>query len=380
MLMGGSLHHTAGIQRNRQLDGLRGVAILWVIAYHLLAVAGMHPVIASLPIVPGLLRIGWVGVMIFFALSGYLITRHLVETKGRPGYFVMFVSKRAARILPIYGLLLVALPVAAAFWNSTRSIAVFNDAIPFWSHFLFLQNIPMAISGGLGNGWLRVTWSLAVEVQYYAFIVVVAWMVPTRRLLLVLILVTLSAVAFRYWIRDTELASAASMVLTPCRMDSFALAGLVALADRHSQSKVYLRTAVALGSVGILLFLAFAEGFFGQYRPAVTPLYYTFAGIACAAVVAIAVARTKVLRILEVPSLVNIGRTSYFLYIFHMPIALACYELFRHTVPEGGNAIGLGVALLSFLLCWFLANVSWRYLESPAISCGNAWLKKRYPT
>jgi peptidoglycan/LPS O-acetylase OafA/YrhL len=79
-----------------QLDALRGLAILWVIAHNTTekfgTVGWLHP----------LLDRGWVGVELFFALSGFLITGILLDTKGSAGYFGNFYARRVLRILPLY--------------------------------------------------------------------------------------------------------------------------------------------------------------------------------------------------------------------------------------------------------------------------------------
>src|ERR1035437_3244304 len=346
-------------QNNKQLDGLRGVAILWVIAYHLLACAGMHPSLERLPLIAGLLQTGWIGVMIFFALSGYLITSNRVDVKGEPRYFVAFFCKRAARIIRVYLLLLSTFPIASVFWRPEHAGAVFNVDIPFWSHVIFIQNIYMALSGYMGSGWLRVTWSLAVEVQYYCLIVVVVWLVPKRRLSLVLILTVVISMITRYWVYSAGLTHAAFVTLTPCRIESFAFGGLVASYRRHAQSELYLGYTAGIGIVGALLFLAFANGWFGAYTQAVVPFYYTFLAVACASSVAIGVSHRKIFRFLEVPGLVNIGCTSYFLYLFHMPATLICYSILLKSQPDGSTLGGVVLALLSFLLCWLFANVSY---------------------
>jgi len=364
---------------NKQLDGLRGVAILWVVAYHLLACAGMHPSLTGLLIIPGVLQLGWIGVMIFFALSGYLITHNLVAAKSESRYFLTFICKRVARILPIYLLLLASLPIAATFWAPERSEAIFNRGIPIWSHFVFIQNIYMALSGYFGNGWLRVTWSLAVEVQYYCFIVVVVWIVPKHRMPFVLSLIAVSSVVMRCLIYRAGFNQTALITLAPCRMDSFALGGLVALYRGDVKSELYLLCATGIGSLGAMLFLAFANGWFEQYTPLLVPLYYSFLALACAATVAIGVAGRRVFGFLEIRGLVNIGRTSYFLYLFHMPVALIFYQVFTKNAPEGSTLVGVSIALISFLFCWALANVSFIYFENPIISYVRNKLKRPDP-
>ena len=83
-------------ERVRELDGLRGIAILMVVFYHFLPAKG------PLTVLDPLLRLGWVGVDLFFVLSGYLITGILVDTRGEEGWYRHFIVRRVLRIFPLY--------------------------------------------------------------------------------------------------------------------------------------------------------------------------------------------------------------------------------------------------------------------------------------
>ena len=157
--------------RVKGLDGVRGFAILWVLLYHLYA---LLPKAAGV-VIPGLAgfaSLGWIGVSLFFTLSGYLIIPMVAEQKTEPGFLARFWCRRAFRLLPGYVLLLLSYVVAAAWWpaSSPGREQLLDSTIPLWSYGIFAQNIQMAAQNYLGNEWLRVTWSLAVEVQFYALI------------------------------------------------------------------------------------------------------------------------------------------------------------------------------------------------------------------
>lgn len=154
-----------------ELDTLRGVAILLVVFYH-----GFGPE-CGIPQFSGLERVfanitvyGWVGVDLFFVLSGFLITGILLDARGRPDFYRRFYVRRALRILPIYWATLLAL----AFITRTP---LFRHAVP-WPFlgisFLFLANFItiFRISSSYG-----VLWSLAVEEHFYLL-----WPTVVRRL------------------------------------------------------------------------------------------------------------------------------------------------------------------------------------------------------
>lgn len=358
-------------ERNRGLDGLRGIAILWVIGYHLFGRQPTHPVIEAVPGLGPLLAFGWLGVVIFFVLSGYLITAQLVKARGQPGYWRHFLLKRGARILPVYLLLLVSLPLFAATWAPERTGAVFNHQVPFWSHFLLVQNLFMT-GGYLGNEWLRPTWSLAVEVQYYLFIAGFVALCPRRWLGGGLALLAVGAVVVRYAMAAYLDNSAASMmVLTWARLDSFALGGLIALLPAAAWSRRQAFTWVGVAAAGIGLFVLYATGGFGSLISAVRPAYYAFVSVATAAVVVLLTRGTPLPAWPGGGWLAAAGRHSYFLYLFHMPVVWTCHEWLHQAAPRADTTTGLLTNVASVAILIGLAWVSWRWVEAPAIAAGH---------
>lgn len=148
-----------------ELDGLRGLAILLVVLLHYVkdGVTGTG-IWYSLGLAP--LRLAGTGVDLFFVLSGFLIGGILLDVKTTDTYYRTFYLRRFHRILPVYflWLLLFACGLALA---DPRVKGMFNQALPIWSYPLFLQNFAMAVQGTFGAQWLMVTWSLAVEEQFY---------------------------------------------------------------------------------------------------------------------------------------------------------------------------------------------------------------------
>ncbi len=142
-----------------QLDAVRGVAILIVMAHN---ISLKYPVWHS----QVWTKDGWMGVDLFFALSGFLITGILLETKGAGKYFENFYVRRILRIWPLYYALLFFMFVAMRFLSRTEYAKVLETASPWWAFPLFLQNflLPSVINAA---GPLAVSWSLAIEEQFY---------------------------------------------------------------------------------------------------------------------------------------------------------------------------------------------------------------------
>lgn len=122
----------------KELDGLRALAILAVVASHYLGV-GDGPI--SMPW--RIFMVGRSGVDLFFVLSGYLITSILLTNANSSNYFSTFYGRRSFRILPIYGLMLVIYLIGRKLGGSAPML--FDGPVPWWSYAIGLQNIWMTI-------------------------------------------------------------------------------------------------------------------------------------------------------------------------------------------------------------------------------------------
>ena len=157
-----------GLKRLPQLDGIRGIAILLVLVHNTNPSASLH--------IAAISTYGWMGVDLFFALSGFLITGILLDTKQSDGYFRNFYARRCLRIWPLYYSLLIFMFVIVPHARPAEAHAIFERSAPWWAYPFFLQNflvaIPQQAAGALG-----VTWSLAIEEQFY-----LVWPLFVRRL------------------------------------------------------------------------------------------------------------------------------------------------------------------------------------------------------
>lgn len=146
------------MKRVPQLDSVRGLAVLIVLLHN-----------TDKYQYTGLLaRNGWMGVDLFFVLSGFLITGILLDTKDSDGYFRNFYARRCLRIWPLYYCAILFMFVVVPFLRPSEASRIFEPrSMPWWSYFVYLQNflVPSITSA---TGLLGVTWSLAVEEQFYA--------------------------------------------------------------------------------------------------------------------------------------------------------------------------------------------------------------------
>ncbi len=334
-----------------ELDGVRGLAILLVLMFHLRMIA---PELTELGPLSGVIAAGWSGVDLFFVLCGYLNTRNLLRGADRPGGILRFMARRALRIWPLYLVLIV--PYLALARPSAA-----EGQVPAWAYAAFVQNWFTAASYASPN-LAKITWSLAIEEQFYlVWPLVVAWM-PRRALAPVLALSAAVAICGRLWMAPQDIHLA--YYGTVFRMDAIAAGALLALFDDLGSAKIWGRAAV-FGAVAWLV-----GGALGAVdHTSASFLPFGFAGIAAAsvAVVGAAVAAPDSLaaRALRWRPLRAVGDYSYGLYMVHF---LAYQFVFILHVDRAMHIPLLPRLALALAGAGVLAWLSKRLIESPALS------------
>lgn len=328
------------------IDGLRAVAILAVVAFH-----------AVPQLVPG----GYVGVDVFFVISGFLITRFIAAEMAEGSFsLVQFYVRRARRLMPAAVVCFLAVTLLSA-------IVLLPDAFLYFGRsllaaMLMFANVFFYQTGGYFSAPalekpLLHTWSLAVEDQFYLtwpILLVALWPLLSRRLIIALA-IGIAAASFAYaektLVEDAEFA----FFVLPTRAWELLLGALVALLDiRARMSRSVMEVLAALGAFAIVASFWWLNP--DAYFPGLGALP------ACLGTAAIIVAgcnqMTIVGRLLALKPAVFIGLISYSLYLWHWPlIALSSYRLERAlTVPEAAAvvAVAFGAAILS-----------WWYVEQP---------------
>ena len=168
-----------------ELDGIRGnIAIGPVFLAHFLMISSRPGSALAYALVP--LRLTWSGVDLFFVLSGFLIGGILLDAREAANYFQVFYRRRFFRIIPIYAVLL-SVVVFTMYLASAGQIAkydaVLSGPLPWPYYPFFLQNIGMSVHNSWGNFPLGVTWSLAIEEQFYLTLPLLVRFLSRRALL-----------------------------------------------------------------------------------------------------------------------------------------------------------------------------------------------------
>ena len=341
------------------IEGLRAVAVLAVVLYH-----------AGFPGVTG----GFVGVDIFFVISGFLITGLLwrdVSTRGSIR-LLRFYGARARRLLPASATVIIATTIASCLLlPPLQARSVLGDAI---ACALYVGNYRFAIDGtdylaaDAPPSPLQHYWTLGVEEQFYllwpALIIGTAWMVHRARRRprvdaapYLLLLAGVAGVSFLISLAWTHSLPSWAFFSLPTRASELAVGGLVALTASwwHGLSD---RTAAIAGWGGLLLIVltSFELDKTTPYpgTAALLPVFGTalVVGAGCAA------SDRGAGRALSVPLMRTVGRVSYSWYLWHWPVLLLAPQLLGHSLGLGGR---LAAAAVSFVF----AVLTLGLIESP---------------
>src|SRR5229473_7035726 len=225
-------------ERIPELDGLRGLAIGSVLIWHYVVLPAVATPATPLSYALVLGRLTWSGVDLFFVLSGFLIGGILLDARKATNYFRIFYTRRFFRILPIYAAVLLIFPVflfAAKRMHRGDFTWLSTGALPWYSYWTFTQNFWMTHARSLGPNTLGITWSLAIEEQFYLTLPLVIRFLTGRRLLTCVLtgicLAPLARITIQLiWPRN----SFAPFVLMPCRADALLLGVLAAVLIRDN--------------------------------------------------------------------------------------------------------------------------------------------------
>lgn len=364
-----SKRHLAG------LDGVRGLAILLVMLFHMTV---MEPQTEAQKLFFDVMSAGWVGVELFFVLSGMLITGILLDTKEHAGYFCNFYARRVLRIFPLYYALLVFSFYILPYFPHPK-LANFSRVTEYeiW-YWLFLSNFSSAIVGGPRHGILDVTWSLAIEEQFYLVWPFLVLFLGKRRLAVTAVALFFASLVGRVVALHFDVPPWTIYVVTPARLDGLCAGALVAIALRtfRLDDPRLIRGAWSgfLGGAAATSVIAcFEKGLPWDGRLVETAGFSAFA-IMCAGLIALTVVESNaggvVDRVMRLGWLKLLGLYSYALYLFHLPLRALVRDTILNSASfptfPGGAFVAQGVFyLLAISISFAVAWLSYRYFERP---------------
>jgi peptidoglycan/LPS O-acetylase OafA/YrhL len=363
------------------LDGLRGIAIILVMLHHF---TYYRPTAGVDALIGDVLFFFWTGVDLFFVLSGFLITGILLDTRDNQHYFTTFYARRILRIFPLYYLVLFLAFVVLRQFPALNLILAGNDASPpQWPYWLYLSNFSIA-GGGWVHGWVDISWSLAIEEQFYLVWPLLIWLCPPRLLTLLCVLILVAEPIARVYARAIDVPSLSIFVLPWFRLDGFAIGALLAVAQRRGLLPLLDRWVpiVVIAGVAGIIGCTIMGGHTWWWNRWMQQYGYSLIAIVAAAMLVSAVNRPADSvwpRMLSVGWLRAFGKYSYALYLIHAPVMRAVreyvfdpleYEKFG-MAPWTAQVVYYGAATApAFALAW----LSWRLFEAPILR-----LKSRFP-
>jgi peptidoglycan/LPS O-acetylase OafA/YrhL len=362
-------------ERVRALDGLRGVAILLVLLVHTCSEVPTAPGASVLDLLRRACSLGYAGVDLFFVLSGYLIGGILLDHRASPRLLPAFYARRFFRIVPLYGLLLASYFAARAIpsLGQVNYGTYFWSTVPTWSFFVFGQNIAMAWQRDISPYWLGVTWSLAVEEQFYLLMPLVVHQFAPRHLARVCLAALVFAPALRFIALQYAHNGLAAGCLLPMHPDGL-LAGVwcACLVRDPAAVAALRRRGGALPAVIVALGAAFIGASFLNLPADSTPI--ATIGYALFAVLFAAMLLQVVLhsdgwaaRLMSGRTLAVVGVTSYFTYLFHCPIWYTLHWVFFRRPPLHTDWRAGAVTVLAVGATLGAAWLSWRWFEGPLL-------------
>ncbi len=328
------------MERIPQLDGLRAMAILMVFATH----AFHAPLL-------------WTGVDLFFVLSGYLITRILLglkEQREQRGYWIPFYWRRACRILPPYAVFLVVIGC---------TFAVDWRHLWYWYAF-FMANMVVAFHKG-GIDAMTPLWSLAVEEQFYLFWPWVVLFCRKRTIIriaagAILICPILRALATPFFTNHFPI-----YCLTPFRTDALAMGAFVAVSELQDPGWIAGKRRLAAGVSCAAFALLGILSFLPSFRTGANSVVFNTVGYSLSTlffggtlVFVLGMRGGLLQNLLSWAPARYLGRISYTFYLYHLAVFIKI-EQYVH-VRFLNQAV-------SFAITFILADLSWRFMESPIL-------------
>ncbi len=342
-----------------ELDGLRGIAILSVLFYHLFWFTSDNGgQWSGLPLVIyHAAQMGWIGVNLFFVLSGFLITRILINQKNEPHYFSRFYTKRTLRILPLHLITLVF--IFFYFPDSTKFVLL---SLLFLGHASDLFGVTACYPG---------LWSLSIEEQFYLFWPWVVRKLSTKKLQLICLSICVIEPVIRAIIYFNHQVTVLNLL---SGFDGFAYgAGLSILFCKfHANKKILKQFSYLTLGLACLIIIIFAKhGIFTRKELVGEMLLPSIIYLLATALMAICLAYSghKRLFLFSKGILPSWGKVSYAAYLCHYMVPKALERLFLLLPSTLFNPISFSFCFIRALVyisaTYFLSLLIYQFIERP---------------
>ncbi len=360
-----------------ELDGIRGWACLSVLILHCLSGITSNDL-------PGVAFFNdhtlWFflgGVDLFFVLSGFLIGGILLDSKDKPHFFSRFWIRRIGRIIPVAYLVFATYAVAllvVSHFNITRfdTWLLQEPRAPLWTFPLFMQSLPIAFNGFDGPRWVAMSWSLAIEEQFYMLFPFAVYFLPRKRLVAVVIAGIIAAPILRDVLERYFGHWYGPYVLLPSRMDVILYGVAVALIVRNETAfALACRFRRWLDAIALLFLVVMLGNWRWPIWPGasdIPPLKQSMLAIMFGIVILRVFtyqAGDILNRIWRNTILAKIGLISYALYMYHQTVNGLLHGIIFGREPKITEWSHLLVAVAVVTVSIGLATLSYIYFETP---------------
>ena len=363
-------------RRISELDGLRGAAVIMVLAWHFIGSMVDRSAGQLEDFLHAATIFGRTGVDLFFVLSGFLIIGIIVDNRRAPNFFRVFYTRRAWRIYPPYAALIVAYWACYGLAGESPGFNTdYGAGLQLFAQVTFLWNWLMAFTNGPVARAFSVTWSVAIEEWFYLTFPLMLWVLPKRWIVPALIAVGAGSALLRAGAAVMFPPGLAPYVLPMFRLDGLCIGGLLAMAYRAPTVWEALRLRRrAIGTSGAL-FAASLPLIIALSRDDILRQMYLWGHAYLSLGYAVVLAAVLLnlgsvwLSPLRWRPAIWAGTISYTLYLFH-PLFISLYfELAGRPelVTSLNDAFIAGMALLTaaaFSVCFY-----W-LVERPALGRG----------
>ena len=335
------------LKYRNEIDGLRALAIISVVIYHFF---------------PHIMPSGFLGVDIFFVISGYLITDHfiLLQKNNTTNSLRVFYERRIKRLLPALFVFftLTTLVLINIFLNSdiNKYASSLVAAKTFWSNFYFWRDGGYFGTSDQLKPLLHI-WSLSVEEQFYilypTFILIGIWIRKKLKIPISYLVFALTILSFLLWIYLHHLGGAnPAFFLLPTRAWQFGLGGFLVFVNLNSNNS----KSSNLNGILIISVLALFFGLLANTGEIIQTIMVSLG--ATFFIYSSFKSKLSLLWIFKNIFAVWIGRISYSIYLYHWPIAVILVYYFVDSPPFFTSVIGIFLSLI-------FGYLSYKYIETP---------------